>query len=142
MPVRRWSVLSVAGLATMLLAACGGGSDTPGWDARSVSESQQSAPFSIIVANSPPGIVLNRLTLGLTNEGALLTGAEVTLRVYRFAERPEDEPEVADLRFEQLATARSITSSNNYLHGDGDGMVHVHESTAHGLRRERRVRLQ
>jgi hypothetical protein len=123
--VRRWSVLSVAGLATMLVAACGGGSDTPGWDARSVSESQQSAPFSIIVASSPPGIGLNRLTLGLADEGALLTGAQVTLRVYRLAERPEDEPDVADLRFEQLATPRSIANNNDHIHGDG--AVHVHE---------------
>lgn len=124
MSVRRWSSLSVAGLAMMLIAACGG-SDTPGWDARSISESQQSAPFSIIVANSPPGIGLNRLTLGLTDDGALLPGADVALRVYRLAEQPEDEPNVADLRFEQPATPRSIRNTTDHAHGDGT--VHVHE---------------
>jgi len=123
--VRRWTIVLLASFAA-LFAACGGASDETGWGAQGIARSQEGAPAVPIVANSPFGIGPNRLSIGLIDDGALLSDADVTLRVYQLAELPEDEPKVARLRAEHVATPRSIVVTSDHLHGDGT--VHVHES--------------
>lgn len=119
----RRSLLFVAGLAT-LLAACGGSSDA-GWNAEGIARSQADAPYLPILANSPFGLGPNRLSVALTDNGALLSDAAVTVRLYRLADEPEDNPDEAELRDEQVATPRSITISDDHVHDDGTVHEHV-----------------
>lgn len=123
MSIRRRSTLFVAGLAT-LLVACGVSADA-GWNAQGIAQTQDDLPFFPILANSPFGLGANRVAVALTENGALLPDAAVTLRVYRLAEQPEDQPNEAELRSEQVATPRSITVNTDHEHADGT--THVHE---------------
>jgi len=115
--IRRWSMLLVVGLAALSVAC--GGSSAARWDARGIAESQDGAPFFPILVNSPLGLGANRLAVALTDEGALLSEAEITLRLYRLAEEPENAPESAELRDELITTPRSITVTTDHIHGDG-----------------------
>lgn len=123
MSIRRRSMLFAAGLATFLVA-CGGSADV-GWNAQGIARSQEEVPFFPILANSPFGLGPNRLAVALTDDGALLSDASVTMRVYRLAEQPEDTPDEAVLHSEQVATPRSITVTNDHIHADGT--THVHD---------------
>ncbi len=123
MSVRRRSLWFVAGLAT-LAVACGGAADI-GWNSRGIDRTQEDVPFFPILANSPFGVGMNRVAVALTDDGALLSDASVTLRVYRLADQPEEAPNEAVLRSEQVATPRSITVTTDHVHADGT--VHVHE---------------
>lgn len=123
MLVRRWSRLLVA-VPAIALAACGG-SEEPGWSARGIAESQADAPFFAQRATSPPGVGPNRLAIALTDNGALLPDAAVSLRLYRLADEPEESPGVAELRAERVATPRSIVVGTDHIHGDGTS--HRHE---------------
>lgn len=124
MVVPRWSMLLFAA-SVVLLAACGAASADGGWDARGIAQSQDGVPFFPIRATSPPAVGPTRLAIGLTENGALLPNATVAMRIYRLAEEPQDAPNVADLRAEQIATARSITVTSDHKHDDGT--VHPHE---------------
>lgn len=123
MSIRRQAMLLVVG-ASVLLAACGGSAER-GWSSRDIAASQEDAPFFPILANSPLGLGPNRLAVALTEDGALRSGASVTVRVYRLADEPEDSPNESELLSEQQATQRSITISDNHIHADGT--THVHE---------------
>ena len=123
MSVSRWMMLFVAGLATLALA-CGGSSDS-GWNAQGIAESQQDAPFFPLIANSPFGLGPNRVAVGIIDQGALVSDAQVSVRFYKLADEPEDDPQVAELGSEAVATARSIIVTNDHVHDDDT--VHVHE---------------
>jgi len=127
---RRTLPFLLAGLLAVLVSC--GGSEAGGWDAQGVARSNEGTPYYPILANSPFGLGPNRVSIALTSEGALLSGATVTVRFYRLAERPEDEPSVAELTAEQVATARTIGAEGDHVHADGS--VHVHsgvESTVY-----------
>ena len=117
-----WSMSLAAGLAALSIA-CAGSTDV-GWNAQGIAQSQEGVTFLPIMANSPFGLGPNRLGIALTDDGALLSDADVTLRVYRLSDQPEDEPNVAELYSEQVAVPRSINVDSDHVHDDGT--VHVH----------------
>ena len=122
MSMRRRPMWFAVGLA-IFLVACGG--SEPGWDSRGISATQEDVPFFPLLANSPLGLGPNRLAVGLTEDGSLLSDAEVTIRVYHLADEPEADPGVATLRSEHRAVPRSITITSDHEHADGT--LHLHE---------------
>ena len=100
----------LGGLA-LLVAACGGegdGSSHERWDAQGVAESQEDTEFIPIILNSPLGVGPNRVVVALTDEGALLAGADVSAHLYRLSDDPEERPEAASAEGEMVLSARSL----------------------------------
>jgi len=117
--------LLALGAVAVGLAACGGGDGdgaAPGgfaWDSRSMQTAVESAPFVPVVTNSPNGLGVgaNRIALALqSRDGSLVGNADVSVRIYRLAESPEDAPNVAELVQELALTQRVLDLNEEHQH--------------------------
>ncbi|MQA01017.1 MAG: hypothetical protein GEU80_17165 [Dehalococcoidia bacterium] len=138
-----WLVL--AAVSALLLAACGGDDEAngggngggggealpqqasdPSWSARDIAASQEGMALTPINVNSNLGVGQTRFALGLLNDAQVpIGGATVQARFYRLAEKPEEQPDVAELVAEMPLQARSLVPSSDHVHGDGT--VHKHD---------------
>ena len=99
--------------AAVALVACSAGESVPRWDAKSVGESIAGLPFTPVVVNSNLGVERTRLALALlATDQTLVPDAEVTLRLYRLADNPEQDPSVATAAGTFVLSARSLDTGD------------------------------
>ena len=109
------------------LAACGsddsGGGDELTWDARSLQESEASAPFATTVIPTSVAVGPSRMLFALIDraEGTLVPGATITAHYYRLADDPEKEPKVSEDYATTDVTSRTLDLRG--VPGGGDSPV-------------------
>ncbi|MGE3856056.1 MAG: TlpA family protein disulfide reductase [Dehalococcoidia bacterium] len=109
MRLARPLLIAAVAAAGVLAVACGGGDATPKWDARSVGSSIRNAPFTPVIVNSNLGKGPTRLALALLKQDqTLVLEGEVTAKLFRIAEDPEQQPAQATAVGEYPLTARVI----------------------------------
>lgn len=106
------TLVVAAGAAFAL--ACGAASDTGRWDSRSVGESIAGLPFTPLIVNSNVGRGPTRLAFALLlRDQTLVLEGEVTARIYRLDDSPEDQPTTATLLGTYATTARTIDTADH-----------------------------
>lgn len=127
--LRRLAAMILVGGLGLALVSCGSedGDEGPGearWDAQSIQQSVADAPFVPFVTNSPNsmGVGTNRLSIALQrSDGTLVTGAGVTVRTYRLAQMPDEEPDVAELAGEVKLVSRTLDVDAEHQHAAPQG---------------------
>jgi hypothetical protein len=119
---RGW--IAVLAGAALLAVSCSGGADdlvsgSFGRDGGVAAD----APFTAIIANSPPGVGPNRLAIALSDGGALLSDATVDARLYWLGDQSDSEAS-PELRGEMPLIPRTLVSSTDHKHDDG--ALHEH----------------
>lgn len=133
---RRIAAILSLGLVAFALAACGSddggdssdptstgasGSGEVGWDSAGLQASLQGAPFQPRIINSPNGLGVgtNRIAVALqTADGQLVSDAQVTARVFRLAEDPNDEPQTGEQVAEITLITRTLDVHEDHQHAD------------------------
>ena len=110
----RWvSLVALAAIATLVLA-CNDRSAPPKWDAASVGKSISSAPFTPVIANSNLGRGPTRLAVALfQKDSTLVLQAEVSARLFRLDNQPEQHPDTATERGTYRFTARTVDTADH-----------------------------
>ncbi len=129
LPARRRTrgVLAAAfALLAVLVAACGGGDLR--WDARSLDAAAGESELVTQNANSQVGVGETRLAFAVLGPNGLVTGADVTARIYRLADDREGNPTASTLLAEMRLTERALVTNTPHLHSDES--VHDHTGVA------------
>ncbi len=96
--LRQFATLVLLGVGAPALLACSSGSDELTWDAQSVHESTDGAPFVPTILPTSVGVGDSRLLFALIDRDTetLVADATITAHYYRLAQDPEVDPKTAE----------------------------------------------
>ena len=97
--LRQFVTLAILGVGGVALLACSsGGSDELTWDARSIQDSTDGAPFVPSILPTSVGVGDSRMLFALIDRetGTLVSDATLEAHYYRLAEDPEAEPKTSE----------------------------------------------
>ncbi len=114
---RSASIVALVIVAALTLS-CRAAAGAPKWDSRSVAESIAGRPFTPVIVNSNIGRGPTRLALALLQQDqTLVLEGEVTARLFKIDDDPEDHPDTSRLLGSYDMTARTVdTADHGVLH--------------------------
>ncbi|MCH2657922.1 MAG: hypothetical protein MKZ81_02820 [Dehalococcoidia bacterium] len=118
---------SILAISSVSFSCSSSGTESLMWDAEHIGRSVDQKPFVPTILNSNFGKGLNRISIGMFNEGKPIGGLEIDARIFQLNKNPESNPSDAILIDQQSFTAISLIPVGAHSHSNENNHSHEHD---------------
>ncbi|MBG92616.1 MAG: hypothetical protein CL792_01355 [Chloroflexi bacterium] len=119
--------VSILAISIMILSCSSSETESLMWDAENIGRSLDQKPFVPTILNSNLGKGVNRISLGMFDDGQPIGGLEVEARIFQLGENPESNPSDAILIDQKFFNPVSLIPIGPHAHSNESSHSHVHD---------------